>query len=75
MRNHALLKLLLAAFLLYVAWPAIPEAASQQSLVFWAVWLVFFLLAAGANLAVLLQLHPEHSVEQQETKRRMRDIR
>jgi len=73
MRNNALLRLLLAAFLLYMAWPAIPEARGEAAQLFWGIWLLFFLLTAGANLAVLLQLHPAHRVEQNREKRRIRD--
>lgn len=75
MRNHALLRLLLAAFFLYIAWPQIPKAQSEAGLLFWGMWLVFFLIVAGANLAILLQLHPVKAVEQKEKMRRIRGTR
>ena len=73
MRNHALLRLLLSAFFLYIAWPAIPQATTNAELLFWGMWLVFFLLVAGANLAILLQLYPARSVEQKSKRARIRD--
>ena len=73
MRNHALLRLLLSAFFLYIAWPKIPEATSGAGLLFWGMWLVFFMICAGANLAILLQLQPKLEVEQSKQRKRLTD--
>lgn len=70
MKNYSILRLLLAVFLLYFAWPYIPEAVTQLEKLFWGAWLVFLILVIGANLATLLNIsHPpvmEQKVEQQE---------
>ncbi|MEN1968229.1 hypothetical protein WMZ97_09160 [Lentibacillus sp. N15] len=65
MRHYAVLRLLLACFFLYFAWPYIPEATSQIELIFWGGWLFFFLLVVGANLAVLLQMTNPPVMEQE----------
>lgn len=64
MRYYTILRLLLASFLLYVAWPHIPIATSQVEKVFWGVWLGFLLLVVGGNLATLLQLSRPPKLEQ-----------
>lgn len=69
-KNNALLRLLLACFFLYVAWPSIPEATTQLGTVFWGMWLVFFMLVAGANLALMMKLDTTAKLEQMETRRR-----
>lgn len=56
MRNYTILRLLFAGFLLYFAWPYIPDAATQLEKAFWGVWLGFLLLVIGGNLATLLQI-------------------
>lgn len=56
MYHYAILRLLLACFFLYFAWPYIPEAVTNIERIFWAGWLTFFILVTGANLATLLQL-------------------
>lgn len=70
MKNYSILRLLLAVFLLYFAWPYIPEAVTQIEKLFWVAWLAFLLLVIGGNLATLLNIsHPpvmEQKVEQQE---------
>ena len=43
MKQYAILRLLLAAFLLYFAWPYIPEAITQLELLFWGGMVYFFL--------------------------------
>jgi len=72
MKHYAILRLLFAAFLLYFAWPFIPEAVTQLELLFWGAWLVFFLLVVGANLATLLQMVAPPIIEQKETTQRER---
>jgi hypothetical protein len=66
MRHYAILRLLLAGFFLYVAWPHIPEAVTRTETVFWGMWLTFFLLVAGANLATLLRMSRPPVMEQEE---------
>lgn len=73
MKNNALLRLLLACFFLYVAWPKIPGATTQVATVFWGMWLGFFMLVAGANLALLLKLDTAIQVEQMEAQIRKVD--
>lgn len=69
-RHYAALRLLLAGFFLYFAWPYIPEASSQLESIFWGVWLVLFLFAFGANLAVLLQMTKPPVMEQEHVRER-----
>lgn len=70
MKHYAVLRLLLAAFFLYFAWPLIPQAASQLEMLFWGSWLCFFLLVTGANLAAILKLTQPPVMEQEEFKAR-----
>ena len=56
MRLYAVLHLLLAAFLLYVAWPVLNLQANGIQSVFWLTWLVFLFIVIGANLAVVLKV-------------------
>nr|WP_163971629.1 hypothetical protein [Oceanobacillus halotolerans] len=70
MRHYAILRLLLACFFLYVAWPVIPEATSQIGMLFWGGWLAFFLLVVGANLATLLQMTSPPVMEQEQQRQR-----
>ncbi|MFC0522338.1 hypothetical protein ACFFGV_01880 [Pontibacillus salicampi] len=56
MRQNALLRLLLACFLLYMAWPFLRVQGETLANYFWIGWMVFFVLVAGGNLALLLQL-------------------
>lgn len=73
MRNYTILRLLLAAFLLYFAWPYIPEATQSIERLFWGIWLVFLFVVIGGNLATLLQLSLPPVMEQpQKIKRRVR---
>ncbi|MCZ0703197.1 membrane protein CcdC involved in cytochrome C biogenesis [Natronobacillus azotifigens] len=58
-KQYALLKLLLALFLLYVAFPMIGSTTVQLVNLFWLVWFLFFLLIIGANLAVLLNIQTQ----------------
>ncbi|MFD1362253.1 hypothetical protein [Lentibacillus salinarum] len=68
MRHYAILRLLLAGFFLYIAWPVIPEVVTQEAILFWGLWLGFFLLVVGANFATLLQM-TEPPVMEQERER------
>lgn len=70
MRHYAILRLLLAGFFLYFAWPYIPEATAQIEKVFWGAWLAFLLLVVGANLATLLQISYPPVMEQEDLSRR-----
>jgi hypothetical protein len=65
MRHYTILRLLLAAFLLYFAWPYIPEAVLPIEKLFWGVWLGFLLLVIGGNLATLLQISAPPVMEQE----------
>jgi len=68
MRNYTILRLLLAGFLLYVAWPYFPNAIGMVEKLFWGGWIVFALLVIGANLATLLQLVKPPVMEQKKEK-------
>lgn len=70
MRHYVILRLLLAGFFLYFAWPYIPKASTQLEWVFWGVWLVLFLFAFGANLAALLQMINPPVMEQERVRKR-----
>ncbi|CDQ39320.1 MULTISPECIES: hypothetical protein [Virgibacillus] len=71
MRGHyTILRLLLAGFLLYVAWPSIPYASTVMEQIFWAAWIGFFLFVVGANVASLLQMIKPPIMEQQEERQR-----
>ncbi|WP_047981599.1 hypothetical protein [Ornithinibacillus contaminans] len=73
MRHYAILRLLLAAFFLYFAWPLIPAAKSQVEMIFWASWLGFLVLVVGANFATLLQLSEPPVMEQNYERIRQTD--
>lgn len=70
MRHYALLRLLIAGVFLYVAWSEIPLALASIEKVFWALWLLLFLLIVGANLGILLQLNAPSIMEQSKEKSR-----
>ncbi|SFD60843.1 hypothetical protein SAMN05216238_102395 [Lentibacillus persicus] len=72
MRHYAILRLLLAGFFLYIAWPFIPEAIIQEAVLFWGVWLGFLILVIGANFATLLQMTEPPIMEQEKSKTRER---
>ena len=75
MFQYTILRLLFALFLLYFAWPYIPEATTQLAKVFWGAWLAFFLLVFGGNLATLLQITLPPVMEQKkEMKQRDRGL-
>lgn len=66
MRDYSILRILLAGFLLYFAWPYIPKAITPIEKVFWGAWLSFLFLVIGGNLATGLQLTRPPVMEQQE---------
>lgn len=66
MRQYTILRLLLALFLLYFAWPYIPTATTQLANIFWMVWLTFLVLVIGGNLATLLQISSPPVMEQKQ---------
>lgn len=68
MHHYALLRLLLAFFFLYIAWPYIPEASSQLENIFWGAWLVFFCFIVAANVSTLLHISEPPKLEANEEK-------
>lgn len=64
MQPYTILRLLFASFLLYFAWPYIPQATTQIEKLFWGTWLGFLLLVVGGNLATVLQLVSPPVMEQ-----------
>lgn len=70
MRNYTILRLLLAAFLLYFAWPYIPKATLRIEMLFWGIWLGLFLLVVGANFSTLLRISEPPVMEQEKIRRR-----
>ncbi|MGM8366289.1 hypothetical protein ACLIBG_12540 [Virgibacillus sp. W0181] len=64
MYQYTVLRLLLACFFLYFAWPYIPEAVTKVERIFWGGWLGFFTLVVGANLATLFQMTVPPVMEQ-----------
>jgi len=68
LKNYPILRILLAAVMIYFAWPLIPLASTALELTFWGLWLFFFLLIIGANLANLLQMIPPPVIEQEYKK-------
>ncbi|UJL45056.1 hypothetical protein KFZ58_11565 [Virgibacillus sp. NKC19-16] len=73
MRHYAILRLLLAGFFLYFAWPMIPEASTSIEMIFWGGWLAFFVLVVGANFATLLQMTKPPVMEQENVRQRQTD--
>lgn len=73
MKNQQTLRLLLAGFMLYFAWPKIPQATSTLEMTFWAMWLLFFLAVVGSNLASLLQIIQPSAIEQSVEENKVRD--
>lgn len=65
LRHYAVLRILLASFLLYIAWPQIPLASSQLANLFWGVWLLLLILVIGSNLSTLLQMTRPPILEQE----------
>ncbi len=69
MRFYTVFRLAFAGFLLYVAWPFIPQATTSLGKGFWFTWLLFFLLVVGGNLATFLHLSEPPVMEQEELPR------
>jgi len=72
MRHYTLLRLLLAGFLLYIAWPYLAEVNTTIEKVFWLSWLSFLLLVIGGNLATGLKLS-RPPVMEQDIREKQRD--
>lgn len=72
MRQYTVLRLLLAGFLFYIAWPYITLGTTLIEKVFWISWLSFLLLVVGSNFATMLQLSRPPVMEQDVQKKRMR---
>lgn len=72
MRHYAVLRLLLACFFLYFAWPIIPTAVTSTEVMFWGMWLILFLLVVASNSATLFQITEPPSMEQERTRQRQR---
>lgn len=70
MRQYAILRLLFAGFLLYIAWPSIPEMSSNLETTFWGMWLGLFFLFVSGNTATLLQLTRPPVMEQERQRGR-----
>lgn len=68
MKQYALLRILIACFFLYVAWPSVHSNPTQLSSFFWGTWLVFLLLFIGSNFAALLKM-TNPPIMEQEAKR------
>lgn len=68
--QYALLRILIAGFLLYVAWPFIPQSVTSIEQLFWGSWLFLFLLVIGANSASVLQIIQPPIMEQKREKQR-----
>lgn len=72
MKNLPILRLLSAGLMIYFALPKIQTAASNLEMVFWGMWLVYFLLVVGANLANLLRMIDPPPMEQTQQKKKLR---
>src|SRR5699024_151396 len=73
LKHYTILRLLLAGFLLYFAWPYISEAVTQIEKLFWGAWLAFLLLVIGGNLATLLNIaHPPPMEQKIESKEKVK---
>lgn len=70
MPYYTVLRLLLATFLLYFAWPYIVQGGSTLEKVFWLSWLSFLLLVIGGNLATGLRLSRPPVMEQEVQEQR-----
>ena len=78
MFHYTILRLLFAFFLLYFAWPYIPEGTTQIAKIFWRAWLMFLILVIGGNLATLLRMTlppmmEQKTVMEQEQEMKQRD--
>ncbi|MFB1050840.1 hypothetical protein [Paraliobacillus sp. JSM ZJ581] len=60
-KQYALLRLLLASFLIYMAYPSLKLQTTSTAHLFWFSWFGFFLLVIGSNLAIVLKInHQSH---------------
>lgn len=75
MRIYTILRLMFALFLLYVAWPFIPLATTQEAKLFWMAWLGMLFLVVGSNLATLLHMSDPPVMEQLEEIKQKRGRR
>lgn len=74
MNQFALLRILFASFLLYVAWAYIPLMYTVTEKVFWGVWLFMFVLIVGGNGISLLQMKTTTGMlKEEQSKERSRD--
>ncbi|KGX89109.1 hypothetical protein [Pontibacillus litoralis] len=74
-KQYSVLRLLLAFFLLYMAWPYIQVQGEQVASYFWLGWLVFFLFVVGANLADLLRISRQPALEEErKLKKRQQSV-
>lgn len=67
LQHYAVLRLLIACFLLYIALSRI-DLSSITATLFWGVWLVFFWLVAGSNLATVLTISRPPIMEQERVR-------
>ncbi|CQR48125.1 hypothetical protein BN1058_02472 [Paraliobacillus sp. PM-2] len=74
-KQYAWLRLLLAAFLMYMAFPSMEAQANSTAHLFWFSWLGFFLLVIGANLAIVLRIdhHSQHATSEINVPKRMKN--
>ncbi|WP_112181607.1 MULTISPECIES: hypothetical protein [Paraliobacillus] len=68
MKQYAVLRLLLAGFLLYIAFPNVQTHPEGLAHLYWFSWLVLFTLVIGANLATVL-------IEKEETKKEVTHVK
>ncbi|HLR02439.1 MAG TPA: hypothetical protein VK111_06845 [Virgibacillus sp.] len=70
MKQYAVLRLLFAGFLLYIAWPYIPEMSGHLETAFWGIWLGLFFLFVCGNSATLLKITYPPVMEQERQRGR-----
>ncbi|MRG87696.1 hypothetical protein [Salinibacillus xinjiangensis] len=68
-KQHALLRILFAFYLLYLAMPSVGVATTSLETLFWGAWIVFFVFVVSANVGILLNLKPNVRKSQDEKKR------
>lgn len=73
-KQYALLKLLLAGYLLYLAVPMMGRVTLNVANVFWLSWLLFFCLVVGANLAILMNLQKHSNIQNVESRKSQRSL-
>ncbi len=60
-KQSAWLHLLLAVFLMYMAFPFIASHPVGIAHLFWFSWLTFFVLFIGANLAIIFKINHQRN--------------